>query len=756
MHAEREVTMPRPGFLGRVVAATSLVVCAITPACLRRDVAELEPSTKLAFENLVPQPAIDKIDLLLMVDNSASMADKQKLLANAVPDLVRGLVQPTCVDKKTRVPTGVRSDPTKPEKEQCPAGSVPAFTPITDMHIGVLTSSLGSFGGMADGALACANSAASHGDDHGHLVARGEDGKPIPEAGSLGFLAWYPKVPRNDDKERHPDPPVPAIASLDALGSAFKNLVVGVGQDGCGLEAQLESVHRFLAQPDPWTEIGVTNGKATYGPKTQIDLDLLAQRAAFLRPDSLVAVIMLTDEEDSSPDPLAFGAEGWRFDDKTPLPRATSACATDPSSPKCTSCAFDASDPACAAGDYTAAEDQLNVRYANMKKRFGVDPQFPIQRYVDALTASKVPRRDSEHANGRYVGTADCTNPLFAAQLPTKPNDELCKLARGPRSKDQVLFALIGGVPNTLLPGKGTNAEIDWTKILGKAPERWDDTGIDPHMIVSIDPRSGLPGPGAANDADPVNGRDWSTMGGDLQYACTFPLVDFAPDGTTKPSSRTCVVGDRACDCLGPKGEPTDSPLCDPKQKGVQVRGKAYPTRRELMVAKELGDRAVVASLCPRQVTNPNADDFGYRPAAARIVDRLAGALVGSCLPRPLERAAGDDVPCLVLAQLATKGTQAECEKRGLKAASDEVVRTFRERRKDEDDEDVSAYPVCEVPFRDVAKGETCSDDDDLGFCAVQDAPGLTCSNALVFTKGMSKFAGARFSMQCVQLAGTQ
>ena len=38
----------------------------------------------------------------------------------------------------------------------------------------------------------------------------------------------------------------------------FGELVKGVGQDGCGLEAQLESVYRFLVQPDPWTEIAVT------------------------------------------------------------------------------------------------------------------------------------------------------------------------------------------------------------------------------------------------------------------------------------------------------------------------------------------------------------------------------------------------------------------------------------------------------------------------------------------------------------------
>ncbi|CAN5395403.1 hypothetical protein BH09MYX1_BH09MYX1_25000 [soil metagenome] len=41
---------------------------------------------------IIPDPPLtqrlDKIDLLLAIDNSASMADKQALLANAVPFLV--------------------------------------------------------------------------------------------------------------------------------------------------------------------------------------------------------------------------------------------------------------------------------------------------------------------------------------------------------------------------------------------------------------------------------------------------------------------------------------------------------------------------------------------------------------------------------------------------------------------------------------------------------------------------------------------
>src|SRR6266536_2613662 len=41
---------------------------------------------------------VKKLDLLLMIDNSASMADKHMILAQVVPDLVNRLVNPVCID----------------------------------------------------------------------------------------------------------------------------------------------------------------------------------------------------------------------------------------------------------------------------------------------------------------------------------------------------------------------------------------------------------------------------------------------------------------------------------------------------------------------------------------------------------------------------------------------------------------------------------------------------------------------------------
>jgi hypothetical protein len=72
-----------------------------------------------------------KIDLLFMIDNSSSMADKQEILAQAVPDLVNRFLDPVCVDPKTFVPVGTRLP-----DGSCAVG-VPEFVPIRDLHIAI-------------------------------------------------------------------------------------------------------------------------------------------------------------------------------------------------------------------------------------------------------------------------------------------------------------------------------------------------------------------------------------------------------------------------------------------------------------------------------------------------------------------------------------------------------------------------------------------------------------------------------------------
>lgn len=685
-------------------------------ACLTREVSTEQPTTKLSFDTRLPQPGVDKLDLLVVVDNSTSMRDKQLILADALPDLLKGLVSPKCVDPLSRKPNGAIADTTKPRDQQCPARSEPAFTPITDMHIGVISTSLGGFG------VECKPAPGRIDDDKAHLLARGPDGELVAAAGDLHFLAWYPDVESNQNKKRHPDPPVPKTTTLADLETSFKTLVRGVGDNGCGIEAQLESAYRFLVDPAPPSSVVVQDGKPAFGV---VDRVLLEQRAKFLRPDSLLAIIMLTDEEDASVDPDSYSGTGWRFLQSSPLPRATSTCAVDPNAKECTSCSFDPSDPSCAenGGLFAPQEDQLNVRFHRMKPRYGVDPRYPLSRYVDAFTSKTVGK---------------CDNPLFAAALPEgKDNEELCKLEQGPRHSDLVYFAVIGGVPSGLVYGAG----VDWTKILGRDPAKSDLTGIDPHMIDSTTPRDGLPGPSSPENADPVHGREWTTNGSDLQLACAFDL----------PEERKCD-GTQYCDCDGKK----DVPLCKPGALDVQVRGKAYPTLRELAVAKELGAQGIPASLCPIQLGDQTRDDYGYRPAMKSILERIERR-VGACLPRALERTGKDGaVPCLVVATLREEGPDSECQKLGLAPPSADLLPQLRERVRIEQGEAAARRPICEIPQRAALPRETCRfAQDGIGFCYTQNAPGVSCTNALEFTKPTEDLVGATFSLQCIQLTSS-
>jgi hypothetical protein len=103
-----------------------------------------------------------------------------------------------------------------------------------------------------------------------------------------------------------------------------------------------------------------------------------------------------------------------------------------------------------------------------------------------------------------------------------------------------------------------------------------------------------------------------------LQYACTFPLdppVDC-------PALGDVAAGETAvCDCTYYGTASYQNPLCNGLQ---QIGGKAYPSIRQLQVLRDLGRNSIVASICPKEVSNQAALDFGYRPAMTAIATRLA------------------------------------------------------------------------------------------------------------------------------------
>jgi hypothetical protein len=241
-----------------------------------------------------------------------------------------------------------------------------------------------------------------------------------------------------------------------------------------------------------------------------------------------------------------------------------------------------------------------------------------------------------------------------------------------------------------------------------------------------------------------------------LQYACTFQL----------PTQKDCSDPKftNACDCNA--NRKSNPPLCQSATSTVQVRGKAYPTIREFSVVRALGDQGIIASLCPRSL-DTNNPDFGYRPAVRAIIDRLKNALANQCLPQALTVDQGGNVPCLILLTLEdTPAGEDRCAKEpGLETPDPTILAKFRQQLEsdykvgggaDAGLKDPAQYAVCVLKEIPVARGETCADHPEPGWCYVQNAPekGLspagTCPQAILFTQAGNK-VGAKISLQCIE-----
>jgi hypothetical protein len=604
-----------------LAAAASTTACqdhaAVTPLC---------PAKGGILPMKIRATNVDKVDLLVMVDNSTSMADKSTELARRLPELIKALVDP-----------------------DLDASGAPKTQAVRDLHVGVITSSMGSHGtSVCDPALHGA-----HMNDRGHLLPRtGENatvGYSIDHAGGAPNAAACPSPVAASALTWAFDPAAGArfsgAAQAKATETAASCIVQSAQEDGCGYEAPLESVYHFLVDPAPYLTADVVPA-CTTGPMgdscgtgkitpTGLDQQLLDERRAFLRPDSLLAVIMLTDENDGSVLPagldwlpLAYAKgtmlRGWKGCESVPddfEPQTSSDYATLWGTYHCISC-FQKSpdgstDPNCghAWGSGTTALDNdvdgPNVRMLQQTRRFGFNFLWGRQRYVDAFAAPMVPGSDGKLA----------PNPIYAG---------------GFRTKDLVVVTGLLGVPKALLPSNadGTAKELteaDWDKIVSP-----DLTKRDPHMIEQIAPRTanGLAMFTGDRAVDPVNGGERHVADGDdLQYACIAPRD---PSLAALPAT--------SAECSAP-GSAATNPLCGPDAggKGTQPYFKAYPTLRQLRVIHELQNAKVptfVASLC----------NDSYAPAMQGVVAKLQAALSSSCLKSVLavDTATGS-VPCEII-----------------------------------------------------------------------------------------------------------
>jgi hypothetical protein len=609
--------------IGLGITASASIFAA--QGCLDRPVVPIVPGGSGVKVTKIRVTRVDKVDLLLVVDNSLSMADKQSELGRRMPQLIKALTNPDKDPKTGKYKT----------------------TPVADLHVGVISSSLGS-----QGTSACDPSVTNkHNNDHGHLMPR--DGE-VP----TGKLGWTISTDTQDPPDAADCPSGVAVASaltwafdpVKTPGTNFSGesgstqmqaatacVVAAVKEDGCGYEESWEAAYHFLIDPAPYVTAEV---KCTFGVSgdacgnnkitvTGVDSELVAQRNAFLRKDSLLAVLFLTDENDFSLKPASlnwlpwgYGAgqmqRGWAGCDKVPddfEPETAAEYGDLHTKYNCFSCFENASDANC---KVPWAKDKLNndidgrnMRGWHMTQRFGYNFLWGRQRYVDGFSKAVAAGSDGKTA----------VNPIFAG---------------GFRSTDLVIVAGIVGVPKILVEdasGPKLLTDADWSKITGPVGTR------DPHMVESIAPRTDLGIKKFAGDRaiDDVNGGDRDiTDGDDLQFAC---IAKRATD-------------EKASDCDGPNPE-TKSPLCG--AGGTQPYFKAYPGLRHLRIIKDLGASGFVASICNNT----------YAPAIKGIVDKLQAALNAQCLRAVINQdATTGNVNCLIIESFTadTVGGKAKCE----------------------------------------------------------------------------------------------
>jgi len=539
--------------------------------------------------DLGPQQKSGKLDVLFVLDNSANMAQKHAILAASLPSFV---------DRVLKM--------------------------APDVHLGVITTSIGNHGGTI-----CTPGAAAvslHVDDQAELLPSKRDS--LTSYMNTGYLSFDATGKTG-------------ITDAAMLSSQLQTMIGAVGEDGCGFEAPLEAMYRFLVDPAPPLGIAMAAGSSM---STGVNAELLKQRESFLRPDSAVAIVILSDENDCS---IMDRSVGWLVAQaSTRMPLATTACDKDPNDPCCRSCAtrdtvmvegcspvsqdancmMPAQTTSYAAWD--VAHDSLNLRCFDQKRRFGFDLLNPLSRYTSALTNPRITADD-----GTVVD-----NPLLAARA-----------GAGPRSATLISVSVIVGVPwQDLATDESLSSTTElsylkpaelvskarWPMLLGNAQANQPPS--DPFMIESITPRTGTnpitnepiaPATSQNPIESPINGHEQNVLNNDdLQYACTFPLQTpiVCPDAS-------------ACACSADSGgDPRllvqrNSPVCQPPAGGpagnTEYFARGYPGTRELEFARELGDRATPASICAAQVTAPASANFGYLPALNALADRIAVTL---------------------------------------------------------------------------------------------------------------------------------
>lgn len=257
--------------------------------CPKQELAPLGPCTVSAVSERVDQTGISSVDLLFVIDNSGSMASEQVKLAKELPRLVGVL---TSGDRRytteNYTPPTDRSDTTR------------FFTPVKSLHLGVVSSNMGGIDTVPTGSSASITSCQGLGDD-GILQTSTDiaaDGVTAVRQGEFPGYDLNERVLAPDSScELGPQPKYQDYVAgeeptQEEVAASFR-CVSRLGVRGCPFEQQLEAMWKALAPSNiEDEELGnFLDGNSGQGE---------AENKGFLRPEAILAVLHVSDEEDCS------------------------------------------------------------------------------------------------------------------------------------------------------------------------------------------------------------------------------------------------------------------------------------------------------------------------------------------------------------------------------------------------------------------------------------------------------------------------
>ena len=252
-----------------------------------------------------PLTLVDALDVLLVIDNSGSMATEQMRLSAELDRFIRIL---SLGDRAPELPA---------EKDR--SNTLRYFNPVKSLHLGIVTTNVGGIDDpFGDGE---AINACRHLGDAGKL----QNGTMVAQAGVTAntslrqeFESYAPGevvLPADPSCAIEPGPRylefVPAAAvNAEEVITRFR-CTARVGVRGCAFEQPFEAMMRALPPPAD------AQGHWSYPPGARNHLNIERghlYNAGFLRENALLAVLHISDEDDCS---INFGA-GKQLFDNTP------------------------------------------------------------------------------------------------------------------------------------------------------------------------------------------------------------------------------------------------------------------------------------------------------------------------------------------------------------------------------------------------------------------------------------------------------